>query len=244
MKYDICPFYLVVFDIYFIYYTITVWRIMIMRYLDIENWNRKNHYKFFKEFDYPHFNICGNIDITKLLRLIKARRESFFMAFLYIAVKAANDIEEFRYRIREDKVIVHDTVSPSFTVMADEGVFSFCTAEYTGDYSEFYMAASRETEKAKYCATIEDERGRDDLLYITSIPWISFTGITHPVHMSPVDSIPRISWGKYFEEGEKVKLPLSVQVHHALADGVHVGQYFIRLQEMLDNPDNIIKRYI
>lgn len=84
--------------------------------------------------------------------------------------------------------------------------------------------------------TIKDEPGRDDLLYITSIPWISFTNITHPIQMTPVDSIPRISWGKYFEESGKVKLPLSVQVHHALVDGIHVGKFFNNIQEILDNP--------
>jgi chloramphenicol O-acetyltransferase type A len=88
---------------------------------------------------------------------------------------------------------------------------------------------------------LKDEPGRDDLLYITSIPWVSFTGITHPVHMNPVDSIPRISWGKYFEEYNKIKLPLSVQVHHALADGVHMGQYFNNLQEILNNPEKYLK---
>jgi chloramphenicol O-acetyltransferase type A len=54
--------------------------------------------------------------------------------------------------------------------------------------------------------------------------------------MNPVDSIPRIAWGKYFEENGKIKLPLSVQVHHALVDGLHVGQYFNAIQEILDNP--------
>ncbi len=71
---------------------------------------------------------------------------------------------------------------------------------------------------------------------MTSIPWISFTGTTHPIQMNPVDSIPRIAWGKYFEENGKIKLPLSIQVHHALVDDLHVGQYFNAIQEILDNP--------
>jgi len=32
-------------------------------------------------------------------------------------------------------------------------------------------------------------------------------------------------------------MPLSVQVHHALADGIHVGRYFNLVQEYLDEPD-------
>jgi chloramphenicol O-acetyltransferase type A len=91
-------------------------------------------------------------------------------------------------------------------------------------------------EKAKKSSGLEDDPERDDLLYITSIPWVSFTGITHPINMKPVDSIPRISWGKFFEENGKMQLPLSVQAHHAIVDGMHVGNYFVHMQELLNDP--------
>ncbi|MHB1391963.1 MAG: CatA-like O-acetyltransferase [Clostridia bacterium] len=179
------------------------------------------------------------MDITEFNKFVKESGSSFFLSFLYASVKAANSIEQLRYRIRQDKVVVHDTVSPSFTIMTSKEVFGFCTVEFEDNYKEFYMSASEEIAKAKEQVSIEDEPGRDDLLYITSIPWVSFTNITHPIQMRPVDSIPRISWGKYFEEKVRVKLPLSVQAHHALVDGAHIGQYFIKLQELLNNPGNI-----
>lgn len=212
-----------------------------MKYLDIDNWNRKAHYNHFKEYDYPHFSICGNVDITEFMRFIKDNGNSFFLPFLYTSAKAANGIDELRYRIRQDKVVVHDIVSPSFTVMTSKDVFSFCTACYTNDYLEFYKGASKEIDKARNNVSIEDEPGRDDLLYITSIPWVSFTNITHPIQMHPVDSVPRISWGKYFEENGRVKLPLSVQANHALVDGSHIGQYFMSIQELLDDPGENFK---
>jgi len=207
-----------------------------MRYLDIENWNRKAHYSYFKQLDYPHFNICGNVDITEVIRFVKDSGSSFFLTFLYASVKTANSIEEFRYRIREDKVVVHDIVSPSFTVMTSKEVFSFCAARFVDDYKEFCINAAKEMDKTKAQVNIKDEPGRDDRLYITSIPWVTFTGVTHPIHMKPVDSIPRITWGKYFEESGRVKLPLSVQAHHALIDGAHIGQFFMKLQELLSDP--------
>lgn len=207
-----------------------------MRYLDIENWNRKGHYSYFKGFDYPHFSISGYVDITEFSRFIKEQGSSFFLSFLYASTKAANGIEEFRYRIRQDKVVIHDKVDPSFTVMTDKEVFGFCNASYTEDFSDFYRSTAEAMERARGESSIEDEPGRDDLLYITSIPWISFTGMSHPIDIKHTDSIPRISWGKYFEENGRVKLPLSVQVNHALADGVHVGKYLNDIQELLDDP--------
>lgn len=211
-----------------------------MKFIDIGNWKRKDHYNYFRQLDYPHFNICGNLDITNYYRYIKKNELPFFISFLYAATKTANEIKEFRFRIRDDKVIEHEAVNPSFTVMTEEEVFSFCTSNFIDKFMEFKTNTQKQIEKVKNNVSIQDEPGRDDLLYITSIPWVSFTNITHPIQMNPVDSIPRISWGKYFEENGKIKLPMSVQVHHALVDGIHIGHYYSIIQEILDNPENYL----
>lgn len=207
-----------------------------MRYIDIENWNRKDHFNYFRQFDYPHFNVCADIDITRTYKHIKKNGLPVFISLLYIASKAANRVREFRFRIRGDSVVEHETVSPSFTVMTENEVFNYCTAPFTEDFCSFRKNASELIEKAKRSEGLDDDPARDDLLYITSLPWVSFTSITHPINMHPVDSIPRISWGRFFEDEDLVKLPLSVQAHHALVDGMHVGNYFGLLQEMLNDP--------
>lgn len=207
-----------------------------MKYIDIEKWERKNHYTYFNGLTYPHFSICGNLDITKFYGFIKEKGYPFFATFLYASVHTANSIKEFRYRIRDKKVVEHDFVHPSFTVMTEKQVFSFCTVPYLQNFNDFLHTTLKEIEIARSNVKIDDEPGRDDLLYITSIPWVSFTGISHPIHMNPVDSIPRITWGKFFEENGVMKLPFSLQTHHALMDGAHVGQYFVKIQELLDNP--------
>jgi chloramphenicol O-acetyltransferase type A len=60
------------------------------------------------------------------------------------------------------------------------------------------------------------------------------------MHYSPVDSVPRISWGKYFEQGRQVMMPLSVQAHHAFVDGRHMGAFFTGLQNHLDRASEIL----
>jgi len=82
---------------------------------------------------------------------------------------------------------------------------------------------------------LKELAGRDDLIYITCIPWISFTHLSHTISLNKNDSVPRISWGKYFMENNKVLLPFSVQVNHALVDGIHIGRYFLKLQNYIDN---------
>lgn len=211
-----------------------------MRFIDIENWDRKNHYNYFKELDYPHFNVCANIDVTEFYKYIKEKEQPFFISILYVATKTANSIKEFRYRIREENVIEHEVVNPSFTIMGENEMFSFCTSKFMDKFEDFKIKTSKEIEKTKNNINLEDKPGCDDVIYMTSMPWVSFTSVTHPIHMNPVDSIPRIAWGKYFEENGKIRLPLSVQIHHSLADGVHVGRYFNKFQEIIDSPEKYL----
>jgi chloramphenicol O-acetyltransferase type A len=58
----------------------------------------------------------------------------------------------------------------------------------------------------------------------------------HPLDMYPVDSVPRFAWGKFYEDGQLLKMPLSVQGHHALMDGLHVGRFYAEVQDYLDHP--------
>jgi chloramphenicol O-acetyltransferase type A len=37
-----------------------------------------------------------------------------------------------------------------------------------------------------------------------------------------------------------LKMPLSVQGHHALMDGIHMGRYYAEVQDSLDNPDSVL----
>ena len=206
-----------------------------MKYIDIKNWTRKKHFDFFMKQDYPVFNLCSNVDITECYHFAKKHKISIFKIILYFVVKAANDIKEFRMRIRGRSVVEHKIVHPSFTVMGDDDVFSFCTVDYTKDFQKFCRHAEKGILQVKKKICLSDKSDRDDLLFITTIPWISFTSFVHPINMHPVDSVPRIAWGKFFEENGKIKLPLSVQVHHAVVDGAHVGKYFSKTQHYFDN---------
>ncbi len=207
-----------------------------MKQIDINNWNRKEHFEFFYRMDYPQYNICMNIDVTPLVAFCKKEKLSFYYSMIHAVTKAANETENFKYRIRDGKVVLHDSLHPSFTQM-DENVstelFKMVTVDFTENIREFVMAAERENAAQKLYFNPQKLIGRDDLLYITCIPWVSFTHVSHTISLNRDDAVPRISWGKYFHDGDRILLPFSVQVHHALADGLHVGKYVEKLQEYI-----------
>jgi chloramphenicol O-acetyltransferase type A len=211
-----------------------------MRTIDLSTWRRRKHFEVYNAFDYPHINLCANVDLTALYSFVKQRSLSLNITLVYLFARVANAIPEFRYRIRAGQVVEHDVVHPSSTVLTEGDLFSFCTIPYVADCATFAAQAAASIERMKQQPTLEDEPGQDDLLYMTSIPWVSFTALQHPIHMHPVDSVPRIAWGKFFAADNALKLPLSVQVHHALLDGVHVGRYYTQVQEYLDRPERLL----
>jgi len=212
-----------------------------VRFIDLGSWPRRKHFEIYNAFDYPHINLCANVEITAFHPFIKQRALSLNITLVYLLAKAANAILEFRYRIREQQVVEHDVVHPSTTILTEGDLFSFCTIPYVADYGTFAEQAGTIIAHIKEHPRLEDEPSQDDLLYMTSIPWVSFTSMQHPIHMHPVDSVPRISWGKFFAEGSTLKLPLSVQVHHALMDGVHIGRFFTLVQSYLDQPVRLLE---
>ncbi len=211
-----------------------------MRFIDMETWPRGRHFAFFNRFDYPHFSLCANIDCTLFHAAVKARHVSLHIALIYALGRVANAITPFRYRIRGNHVVEHDVVHPSSTILVDDDLFSFCTVPYNHDFNLFVAQAEACIARIKAHPTLNDEPAQDDRLFMTSVPWVSFTALTHPLHMHPVDSVPRIAWGKIFADGDRLKLPLSVQVHHALMDGLHVGRYYQQVQDLFAQPQHVL----
>jgi len=212
-----------------------------MRQINMDHFPRREHFKTFGAFDYPHFNLCANVDLTQFYSYIKEHGISFNIATVYIITKAANAIPEFRYRIQAGELIEYDVVHPSSTILGKDDVFSFCTMNYIEDFSKFVeRAAEKITRVKKRPRLFEENQERDDLLYLTAIPWISFTSFVHPLHWHPVDSVPRFAWGKLFDEGDCLKMPLSVQGHHAIMDGLHVGRFFEEVQGYFQQPDVLL----
>jgi chloramphenicol O-acetyltransferase type A len=211
-----------------------------MRYIDLETWPRRRHFELFGGMDNPHFNITVNVELAAFYRYLKERELSFSVAIIYVLTRAANAIPELRRRIRGKDVVEHDVVHPGVTVMTDRELFNFCYIDYDEDFSRFAAQATERIARAREGLTLESDPAQDDRLYMTAIPWLSFTSFMHATHFTPVDSIPRFAWGKRFEDGGLLKMPLSVQVHHALVDALHVARYYAAVQEYLDDPAKVL----
>ena len=211
-----------------------------MRKIDMQNWSRREHFEFFNAFNHPHYSLCANVDLTKLYPFVKQQDYSLNAAIIYVISRAANAVQEFRYRIKDGEVVEHETVSPAVTILVANDLFSFCTIDYSPDFSEFAARYARQIAAVKENPTLKDPPGREDLLFMTALPWVSFTSFNHPMRLHPADSVPRFAWGKFFQQGERLLMPLSVQGHHALIDGIHMGRYYGEVEDLLQHPEDVL----
>jgi chloramphenicol O-acetyltransferase type A len=72
-------------------------------------------------------------------------------------------------------------------------------------------------------------------VYITSFPWAAFNHFTHATKLGSADSVPRISWSQFVNVSGRKVLNLSVEAHHGLVDGIHLGKLINNLQADLNN---------
>jgi chloramphenicol O-acetyltransferase type A len=184
--------------------------------------------------------MCANVDVTAFHGWTKQRGDSFSVSTVYAIARAANAIPEFRYRIREEGVVEHEVVHPGTTVLVNDEVFTFAMFEYDEDYVRFAAWAAELIAYVQEHPSLDVDAGRDDWLFMTPIPWVSFTSFMHPMHLQPPHSVPLFAWGKFFQHGERLMMPLAAQAHHALMDGLHMGRFYDRMQEYLHQPELLL----
>jgi chloramphenicol O-acetyltransferase type A len=211
------------------------------RFLDTKTWIRREVFEFFRDFDKPYFNICTQLDITRLLELLRDRADlSIMLAYHYFALRAANEIEPFRYRLREGKVIIHDVIHGGTTVLLPNENFTLAYFDYDEDFAKFMSAASSAVKEVGKGDGAFRPDPSDDRIHFTTLPWVAFTSFSHARNWGREDSVPKIAFGKFVKENQRTLLPFSVEVHHALMDGLHVGRYVARLEEILAAPESYI----
>jgi chloramphenicol O-acetyltransferase type A len=201
-----------------------------MKVVPMESWPRREIFAMFAPYQQPFWGLCAEVEVARLRSRAKAQGFSFYHSVVYCVMRAANADAPFRYRIRGSDVVEHEMVHPSFTVAAPQHLFNLCMVRWDADFEAF---VGRCAEAAAAASTANhlllEADGQDDLVYITCLPWLSFTGMRHALPGN--DSVPRIAWGKCRPDGF---MPIQVDVHHGLVDGVDVARFLERLQSTIE----------
>lgn len=202
--------------------------------IDTAAWVRKDHYQFFSQFEEPFYGITVSIDCTAAYQYAQKNGISFFQYYLYQALKAANAIENFRYRIVNKEVYLFNRIDASPTVQRPDGTFGFAYIDYNENEDVFYANATQIIEAEKLASGLTPAVSGENVIHCSAVPWLHFTAVSHARCFSFADSCPKITFGKIGEENGIKTMPVAVHVHHALVDGYHVGLFIERFQELMN----------
>ncbi len=202
--------------------------------IDIESWNRKEHFEFYSKFEEPFYGVCIDLDCTKAYDYCKANNISFYLYYLHKVMLANNDVEVMRYRIIDGKPYIYNQIGASATVSRDDGTFGFSYMEYRKDINEFIDVANTEIEEVQRNGGLFPKKSGQDVFHFSSLPWINFTSVSHARSFILEDSCPKFSMGKMTINNGKRSMPFSVHVSHVFVDGNKLGEFLEIVQKRMD----------
>jgi chloramphenicol O-acetyltransferase type A len=191
----------------------------------VATWPRQQAFAFFSGFDDPWFNLTVEVDIAPFKVWCRANDVRLSLGLWFVVAQAANAVPNFRYRMRDDRVWVHDSVRVGATALRDDGSFLYVYYPHADDVFTFQTQAQNELKTRLEVGLLLPEQGDDDLLHCTSIPWLRFTSLKHASPGPNSGSVPKIALGKATPDGDACWMPVNIEAHHGLVDGLHVGQF-------------------
>lgn len=200
-------------------------------------------YKHFSAMQCPYCSLTCDVEVTQARAFMLAHGIPSYAGMIYLVTKAVHSVPELRVRIVGEDVFEYDLVHPSFTLLNSNNQLCFGAARYDADPNVFLRRTREAMERAKNAQQLDLGPAGQDVLYLSCVPWVHFTSVSHPMRLGQPDSIPRITWGRFEpkdgkseKDGKREKVAVNLQVHHGLADGLHISQFMLALEALCADP--------
>ena len=197
-----------------------------MKRIDMATYPRKAHYEHFLGMAYPYAGVTVEVDVTDLLAWCKAGKRSFYLMVLHAVALAADEIPEFRRRIDVNGIIEYDECPTSHIELKPDGTYAYCTLHHHMPLADYLAQAETARAAVQAGGSIEEDDEIQSMYFVSTVPWLHYTQLIQPVACGQ-DSNPRFTWGKYqVNDKGRVMMPMTVLVHHGLADGLHMARFY------------------
>lgn len=202
--------------------------------IDKQNWKRRPYFEHYHSEVLCTYSMSVKLDISELINTGK----KLYPTMLYCISTVVNRYEEFRTAFNSDGELgVYSSMNPCYTVFHKETqTFSNIWTEYCVDYAAFCKAYTDDLSAYGKTEAFDAKPGTPENVFnVSMIPWVSFEGFNLNLQKGYDYLLPVFTMGKYYKEGDKIWLPLAIQVHHAVCDGFHVGRFLNDLQNLICN---------
>ena len=204
--------------------------------IDLNAWSRGNLFQFYIDKMRIVMSLTVDIDVKNLKLYSKKTGIPFYPLMLWVVSKVINNHDEFKYSWdNEGNLIRWDYVSPSYTDFHnnDEN-FTKMVTEYSDDLTEFYGRVMADRERYKNDRAMLDNQPLN-FFDVSCLPWVRYKHFDVHVFDEGKFLAPVVTWGKYEQTEDKLLMPLTMNIHHAVADGFHLSRFFNEVQELIDS---------
>ena len=140
---------------------------------------------------------------------------------------------ELRRRIHDGVIIEYDTCPTSHTELCADGTYCYCTLHHDKPFAEYIAYAETERQRRRLDGSLREDANVESMYFISTLPWLHYSALIQPV-AGGEESNPRITWGAFVPDAEgRLQMPVTLLVHHALADGSHMAMFYDALRAEL-----------
>lgn len=202
--------------------------------IELETWKRAQQFQFFRTFERPHYATTVRMNVTQMMAQKKAKAISPFRHTVWAIGVGLHAVPQLCVRFKGEDIVQFDQLILSSTVALDSGEYGYGYYPYCADRTEF------DADCARIMAEVRSKKGLNandgslhNIAYLSCLPWLDYTSLDNALPNAD-DCIPRVSWGKIVENSAHFDMSMTLQIHHALADGLHVAQFFEATQNALN----------
>lgn len=208
--------------------------------INCEKWDRKPYFYYFTKMLPTGYSVSAEMDITNIYNRIKKQNRKFFPAYLYLVSRLISEQREFRISSLNGQLGYYEVLHPSYACFhQDDKTMSNMWTAYDPDFKVFYANYIEDQNKYgdNHGILAKPDMPPQNSCMIGMLPWISFTSYTPVPYKGSDIYFPVIQAGKFFNRDGRKLMPFSFTVHHAVADGYHVGLFFEKMQDRLNRPE-------
>lgn len=213
---------------------------LIFNEIQWNEWKRAPYFQLYTKMIPTGFNICVDLDVTKMYGYFKEKGYKFAIGYRYIVMKLINEREYFRIAYKDGKLGYYNYLLPSYANFhEDDQTTSVMWVDWENSFKTFYQNYVEEEQKYKvvHGLVAKPEMPPENGCMVGVLPWTSFTSYAPVPYTSPTQFFPIIQAGKFKRLDEKILMPFSITVHHAVVDGYQVSEYLEKLQEIMNRPE-------
>lgn len=189
--------------------------------INIETYDRIEYFKTYHDQLPCTYSLTVDIDTSNLAH------EPLYCALLYCLNKTVNQFESFKTTYQNDVLGYYESMNIAYTIFNQTTKKFACVyIEYNDNYLEFKQAYINNKNKFKDFTTMYPTSIPDNCFNCSVLPNVSFTSFNLNLQKGYNYLLPIFTLGKK----TSTTIPLAIQVHHAVCDGYHIGEFINQLQ--------------